>query len=309
MGQAKRLTLLPPGTTIQGRWSKRVYQVEKLLGQGGCGSVYLVRDQESWGCYALKVSWDSAMINKEYEVLAKLNSHPQLKSLNLVPQVYHLDDLWLAGKFHSYLVMEYIQGITLQELLKKRGALRVREAVGIALLVSLILEKLHQSNYICGDLKAENFLYNEKNGQITMIDFGGLTKPGNSIKAFTPVYDRASWGQGTRLADWKYDLFALAILIFILISGKNPKPQRQKGWQILLLSFPSGQEYWNLSKLIRRGLAEEYQTAKNISQELLEIWRKSKNTEICSQKLDRLIGLFSWASFLFLAFSLWLFYS
>lgn len=309
MGQANRLLSLNSGTIIQGRWTKRIYQVEKLLGQGGCGSVYLVRDLQNLGLYALKMSKDGAMINKEYEILSRLNSQPQLSLLNLVPKVYYLDDLCLDGIFHSYLVMDYIRGITLQELLSKKGSLKAREAAGIALLVSLILEKLHQSNYICGDLKAENFLYNEGSGQVTMIDFGGVTKPGNSIKAFTSVYDRASWGQGNRIADCQYDLFAFSMLLLILVSGKIPKPQRQKGWQSLLFSFPQGDEYVGLSRIVKGGLAQEYKTAQNTSQELLEIWRKSKSKEPSSRGLDRLVSLFSWASFLLLVFSLWLFYS
>lgn len=309
MGQANRLFSLNSGSTIQGRWTKKIYQVEKLLGQGGCGSVYLVRDLETLGLYALKMSKDGAMINKEYEILFKLNSQPQLKLLSLVPKVYHLDDLCLEGIFYSYLVMDYIPGINLQELLRKKGSLQAREAAGIALLVSLILEKFHQNNYICGDLKAENFLYNEKSGQVTMIDFGGLVRPGKSIKAFTPVYDRASWGQGKRLADCQYDLFAFSILLLILVSGRIPKPQRQKGWQSLLLSFPQGEEYASLFRIVKGGLEQKYQTAHGISQELLEIWRKSKSKETASSGPDRLVSLFSWASFLLLLVSLWLFYS
>lgn len=309
MVQAEKLIRLAPGTIIRGKWSRRTYQVDSLLGHGGCGFVYLVKDLQDSNLYALKVSWEITTISREYQVLKELNSELELRRFKLVPRVYHLDDLCLAGNYYPYLLMEYVRGVNLQELLKKRLCLSCRETVGIGLLVALALEKLHYKGYIYGDLKLENLIYNQRNGQIAIIDFGGTGRLGESVKTFTPVYDRASWGQGERKGDYLYDLFAFSMLLFILASGKVPTPKRNKGIQEIFFYFSKQKEYIGLKKIIRKGLEQRYQETKNISQELLDLWENSLGKRNTPGKVDIIINFLSLASLILLIFSLLVFYS
>jgi len=310
---ADNLINLLPGSIIRGRWSKKAYQVESLLGQGGCGAVYLVRGGEKQEIYALKISREQSLLNKEYHLLKELSIYPRIRTLGLVPQVYQLDDFWNGEKYYSYLVMEYVQGLNLQQLLKKKTQFKPREVVGIGLLLALALERIHQREYIYGDLKLENLLYNEENGQLRMIDLGGMSRVGESIKAFTPLYDRASWGQGSRKGDYQYDIFAFSMLLFILTVGKKLKPERGKdSLRKVFPLLPQDKEYGPLNKIIIQGLEQEYQNIASISQDLWYLWQspQGKNSVLTStSRLPKVVNAFLLFSLLFLFFSCCLFFS
>src|SRR5690606_3371376 len=76
------------------------------------------------------------------------------------------------------------------------------------------LEKLHQEGYIFGDLKPDNLIVAGPSPKIRLLDVGGVTKIGRSVKEFTSFYDRAYWGAGSRKAEPSYDLFSLAMVFF-----------------------------------------------------------------------------------------------
>lgn len=299
---------LSPGCIIKGRWSQKTYQIENLLGQGGCGAVYLVKDLASGKNYALKISAEQSLLNKEYQLLTEFNLGPQLKCWGLLPQVYQLDDFWNGQQYYPYLVMEYVEGINLQQLLKQKKCLKLKEVVGIGLLLSLALEKIHEKSYIYGDLKLENLLYNQKTGQLRMIDLGGMSKTGQAIKAFTPLYDRASWGQGNRKGDYQYDLFAFSMLLFLLASGKKIKPKREKdSLERIFPLLPS--EYTSLKKIITGGLYQQYNNAESMFQDLWRLWSScgKQRTVTYSSVSNWVVKLFLIASLLFFVFSCWIF--
>lgn len=300
---------LVPDSIVTGRWTKKKYQVQVLLGQGGCGAVYLVLDRESRKKYALKISQDQTILHKEFNLLKELNLDSKIKNLGLLPLVYYLDDYWMDNQCYPFMVMEYVEGSNLNQLLKKRSQFKLREVVGIGLILSLALEKIHQKKYVYGDLKLENLLYNEKTGQLRMIDLGGMSKMGEAVKAFTPLYDRASWGKGSRRGDCQYDIFALSMLLLILITGKKIKPQRNKGnWKEIVSCFPGEKEFFPLWQIIAKGLKEEYFSAKSIFNDLWMVWQGTRGKgRINNRAQERLIKLLVCASFLFLIFTFWLF--
>ena len=61
---------------------------------------------------------------------------------------------------------------------------------------------------------------------LKIIDWGGVTPMGCSVKEFTPVYDRASWDKGIRTADAEYDLFSLSMLFAVLLLGGEIQPNQ-----------------------------------------------------------------------------------
>jgi serine/threonine-protein kinase len=73
------------------------------------------------------------------------------------------------------------------------------------------LEGLHRQGYIFGDLKANNMLVTAF-GEVELVDYGGVTEEGRSVKQFTEIYDCGFWNAGERVASVSYDLFSFAIV-------------------------------------------------------------------------------------------------
>lgn len=74
------------------------------------------------------------------------------------------------------------------------------------------LDQLHQAGWTFGDLKTDNILVESNPPRIRLVDVGGTTRMGRSIKEYTEFFDRGYWGLGTRKAEPSYDLFAVAMV-------------------------------------------------------------------------------------------------
>ncbi|WP_053955563.1 serine/threonine protein kinase [Inediibacterium massiliense] len=203
---------LSQGEYIIGKWNKNVYKILDILGEGGVGKVYKVKDQSTNQIWALKVSDDLQSITKEYDMLKKFFY------MDAIPCIKEIDDFIFQNHRLYYIVMEYIQGKNLKEYIKTKKV-SIKSTLGIILFIGNVFKNLHDQNFIFGDLKLENIMIDEKNHKIKIIDLGGVVCVGDSIKEFTPNYDRASWNMGIRRADEKYDLFSITILMIHLLTG------------------------------------------------------------------------------------------
>jgi serine/threonine-protein kinase len=202
------------GDIVRGIWNKNTYRILGILGKGGIGTVYRVQDVIGREIYALKVSEDLQSMTKEYKMLIKF------ENLSMTVKAKEIDDVdWLGKKFY-FIVTECIEGKNLEQY-RRQHPITIKSVVALAIVVGKSFQELHRENYVFGDLKLENLMVDQGNGRLKMIDLGGVTQMGSSIKEFTPTYDRASWGVGLRKADEKYDLFSLSILITYLILGSE----------------------------------------------------------------------------------------
>lgn len=197
------------GRIIAGKWKHGHYRVVRLLGEGANGRVYLVeRDKEQ---YALKVGFDAVDLQSEANVLAALSSSPGSFQRFLID----VDDAQVAGASYPFYVMKFVKGQQLQQFLRRKG----REwlpLIGCHLLGKL--KELHDKGYVFGDLKWENVMVTGF-GDVELVDFGGVTQMGKSVKQFTEVYDRGFWSAGMRTADDGYDLFSFAVLMLQAAGG------------------------------------------------------------------------------------------
>ncbi len=194
------------GKFIKGKWNKNHYEIINLIGLGGVGEVYRVYQKEKKSYYALKISQDLNSISKEANMLERF------KALNSIPQIIEIDDYEEMGDSYYFIVLEYINGINLKEYIK-RCRISIKELLAITIIIGESIRQLHRVGYIYGDLKPENIMVDKEHGRIKIIDLGGVCKIGDSLKEFTPIYDRAKWNVGMRCADTGYDLFALCMLI------------------------------------------------------------------------------------------------
>ncbi|MGB8955448.1 MAG: phosphotransferase [Tumebacillaceae bacterium] len=204
--------LFQTGQAITGLWHHHRYTIDGQLGHGANGEVYRVTDERGRS-FALKVSLQAADIALEHKILKQLQG--VARGVDLGPLVYDLDDVVTRRGKAFFYVMEWVRGTSLAAFLQKRG----RHWLPVLFLqLSTCLERLHASGHCFGDLKADNCIVDEERGILRLVDFGGVTPFGRGVKEYTEWYDRAWWGQGSRMADEGYDLFAMTMLKIALLA-------------------------------------------------------------------------------------------
>ncbi|WP_267934183.1 protein kinase domain-containing protein [Paenibacillus profundus] len=249
---AVRQISVAPGTVLKGMWNERVYRIERLLGRGANGVVYLVtmlameeNRERSSGSFALKMGVDAVDFQSEINALRSLEHQRRTQDGRVGrhgarPFLVDIDDADVSGQRIPFYVMRYVPGVSLKAYIYKNGA-DWYGLVGGKLLARL--NKVHQHGWVFGDLKAENVLVND-DGTVELVDYGGLTAMGNSVKQFTELYDRGYWHAGSRSADCGYDLFSFAVLT-IQILGEKELRERLKA------SLPQTRDVKDLQELVR----------------------------------------------------------
>lgn len=206
------------GKIIDGR-----YEIIEEIGKGGMAIVYLAK------CLVLNRYVAIKMLRPEYrddlEFIKRFKieaqsagslSHPNIVS---VYDVGNEDDM-------EYIVMEYVEGITLKQYLSAKGILQWKEAVDYASQICSGLEHAHKKGIVHKDIKPENIMIT-KEGILKITDFGiakalnqgtiatgGLTM--GSVHYFSPEQARGGF------TDAKTDLYSLGILIYEMITGRLP---------------------------------------------------------------------------------------
>nr|WP_157261137.1 serine/threonine protein kinase [Paenibacillus wynnii] len=208
----------PTGTVIQGKWRGNRYLVERVLGKGANGTVYLVQREGRRDRYALKIGYDTLDLQSEINALTSLqscrkrNEYHARRETPLSSYLLEADD-FSDGSNVPFYVMRYIEGRPLHHFLSKHGPSWIG-LVGLKLLDKL--RGLHECGFVFGDLKPENVMVSDY-GEAELIDFGGVSPLGKSVKQFTEWHDRGFWNAGSRTADEAYDLFSFAVLCLRLL--------------------------------------------------------------------------------------------
>lgn len=194
------------------------YQVVRTIGTGGAGVVYLAKDLHLNRLVAVKESTE-ALLLAETELLKELD-HPGL------PAVYDC----FKQQDHTFLVMEYVEGMTLRQYLKKHGRVPERQAVQWAVELCGILGYLHSRHpaVIYRDLKPENIMIRQ-DGKLKLIDLGGTLKSvwGREKEKWcvgTPGYAPPEQWKQTR-GDERWDIYALGAVLHEMLTGVNPTRQ------------------------------------------------------------------------------------
>ncbi len=212
--------LLGQGEVLQGR-----YRIIKVLGCGGMGAVYYAEDLRlNNRPVAVKENFDTspeaaAQFRVEAELLANLR-HPNL------PQVFDYFVEPRTGK--QYLVMDYIAGEDLEDIVEKGGPLDERTALRIMFQVFDAVDYLHRQNppVIHRDIKPSNIKV-QPDGTSILVDFGIAKRylPGRetvgAAAAVTPGYSPPEqYGQG--ITDQRSDIYALGATLYFALTGQVP---------------------------------------------------------------------------------------
>jgi serine/threonine-protein kinase len=211
---------LEPGQVLAQR-----YRVQRLLGRGGMGAVYLADDEVLGELVALKVILSSFAAD-EAAMVTRFRREAAAARKVSSPSVIRIHDLGEARPGLLYLSMEYFAGRTLTEVIAQRGVVPLKDAQDMLQQIAAGLEAAHQAGVIHRDLKPSNVLVGER-GMVKIIDFGlattavgdGLTATGAILG--TPHYMAPEQVRG-KPVDARTDIYALGALAYHLVCGRPP---------------------------------------------------------------------------------------
>ncbi|MFD0674811.1 serine/threonine protein kinase [Cohnella sp. GCM10027633] len=226
---------LPQGTVLRGKWNGNTYRLEKLIGLGANGQVYLATMNGHYKC-AVKLGLEAAELQGEANILAALDGAEKKRK----PFLLDVDDALLSGREVPYYSMKYISGVPVNAFIREHGPQWVG-VVGYRLLERLA--QLHEAGWAFGDLKSDNVLVGQY-GKLELVDYGGVSAIGRSVRQFTEIYDRGYWSAGSRTADSAYDWFSVAVLWLHALD-------RKRLMQLTQTLLPQNRHPGELMKLVR----------------------------------------------------------
>ena len=199
------------------------YRIVKLLGKGGMADVYLAFDTILKREVAVKVlksdMADDDMALERFK--REAGAVTQLSHPNIV-DVYDVGD---DGDKH-YIVMEYVKGYTLKQLIKKRGPIPYKEAVWMMKQLAGALMEAHRNNVIHRDVKSQNVLIKD-DGTIKLSDFGialasGAMQITHKDSVLGSVHYLAPELSKGKHATMQSDIYSLGIVFYELLTGDVP---------------------------------------------------------------------------------------
>lgn len=198
------------------------YEIERELAQGGMGLIFLARDPYINRQVIIKVlmynrtmdEFNREFFQREAELIAALE-HPAI-----VP-VY---DFGWHGQ-QPYIVMRYMSEGTLDDLIKKKGELKLTEIAHILKRVSEALDAAHARNIIHRDVKPSNILF-DSTGESFLSDFGiakskTIVDDDGEWLVGTPAYMSPEQAKGTNV-DGRSDVYAMGVTLYRLLTGQLP---------------------------------------------------------------------------------------
>ena len=207
------------GKRLDGR-----YSIESLVGVGGMAHVYRGTDVKTGNQIAVKVLKDEFLDNEE--LVRRFKNESKAISILSHPNIVKVYDVSVTDKL-QYIVMEYVDGITLKEYLKQRGgALTWKETVHFATQVLSALQHAHSKGIIHRDVKPQNIML-LADGSIKMMDFGiarfsraqSQTVSDKAIGSVHYISPEQAKGERT---DARTDIYSVGVMLYEMLSGRLP---------------------------------------------------------------------------------------
>ena len=207
------------GRRLDGR-----YLIQSLVGVGGMANVYRGVDEKNGNAIAVKVLKEEFLDNEE--LVRRFKNESKAISILDHPNIVKVYDVSVTDRL-QYIVMEYVDGITLKEYLKQRGgALTWKETVHFATQVLRALQHAHSKGIIHRDVKPQNIML-LADGSIKMMDFGiarfsRAQSQTVSDKAIGSVhYISPEQAKGDR-TDARTDIYSVGVMLYEMLSGRLP---------------------------------------------------------------------------------------
>lgn len=208
---------------LEGHLLDERYLIKETIGGGGMANVYLATDTILERDVAIKV------LRLEYandeEFIERFHREAQAATSLSHPNIVNIFDVGEEDHI-LYMVMEYVDGLTLKEYIQRYGPIDVEEALNIMKQVTAAIAHAHENDLVHRDIKPQNILI-DTYGQVKVTDFGiaialsatSLTKTNSilgSVHYLSP--EQARGGMATK----KSDIYSLGIVFFELLTGKLP---------------------------------------------------------------------------------------
>lgn len=206
------------GKRLDGR-----YEIREIIGVGGMAVVYKAHDNIDDRIVAIKILKEEFLANEEFRRRFKNESKAiaVLSHLNIV-KVY---DVSLGDKL-QYIVMEYVEGITLKEYIEQQGVIGWKEAVHFCTQILRALQHAHDKGIVHRDIKPQNIML-LKDGTIKVTDFGiarfsrGETRTMSESAIGSVHYISPEQARG-EMTDDKADIYSVGVVLYEMITGRLP---------------------------------------------------------------------------------------
>jgi tetratricopeptide (TPR) repeat protein len=266
----------PPATTARARGPAR-YQILSELGRGGMGIVYKANDTVLDRVVAFKVLPDALKENPQAlkNFLREAKSAAQLNHPNIVT-VYDAGEQ--DGRY--YIAMEYVDGNTLKEIVRRRGAIAPGGVLHVLVQMCEALAYAHDKKIVHRDVKTANTMWT-RDRKAKIMDFG-LAKVVEEVRnhttlvSGTPYYMSPEQTLG-RNVDYRTDLYSLGVTIFELATGRLPFTEGNIPYHHVHTPPPDPREIHPevpallaqiIGRCLRKEPAERYQSAREILAEV-----------------------------------------
>lgn len=197
------------------------YEVLEKIGTGGMSDVYKAKDHKLNRAVAIKILKQEFSENENF--VSKFRVEAQAAAGLMHANIVNVYDVGEERDIY-YIVMELVEGITLKKYIEKKARLSVKEAISIAIQVSLGIEAAHNNHIIHRDIKPQNIMIS-KEGRVKVTDFG-IAKAATSNTITSNVMGSVHYTSPEQArggySDAKSDIYSLGISLFEMLTGRVP---------------------------------------------------------------------------------------
>ena len=200
------------------------YELIEIVGTGGMAIVYRALDQKTGREVAVKLLRPE--FERDEEFVRRFSHEAKAAAQVAHENIVNMLDVGFDGV--PYIVMEFVRGQTLKDLIRSVGSIPPRQAVAMALRILAALDHAHRNNIVHRDIKPQNILVDE-NGMIKVADFGiarlttsaTMTATGDGSFFGSVHYISPEQARGEK-ADEKSDLYSVGVVLYEMLTGQVP---------------------------------------------------------------------------------------
>lgn len=208
--------MLKNGTFIADR-----YEIVGKVGTGGMSDVYKAKDHTLGRFVAIKVLKEE--FSEDTNFVTKFRSEAQAAAGLEHPNIVNIYDVGSENGIH-YIVMEYVEGITLKTYIEKKGQLNYKEALSIAIQVGRGIQAAHAKNIIHRDIKPQNIIIST-DGKVKVTDFG-IARAVSENTIHSDVMGSVHYASPEQARNGyvsnKSDIYSLGIVMYEMVTGRVP---------------------------------------------------------------------------------------
>ena len=206
------------GKRLDGR-----YEIQELIGVGGMAMVYKAYDTVDDTTVAIKILKDEFLGNSEF--IRRFKNESKAIAVLSHPNIVKVNDVSFGDKI-QYIVMEYIDGITLKEYIGHQHSIPWKEAVHFTVQILQALQHAHEKGIVHRDMKPQNIMLLQ-DGSIKVTDFGIARFSNNETRTMTDkaigsvhyIAPEQARGDNT---DGKADIYSVGVMLYEMLTGKLP---------------------------------------------------------------------------------------